>query len=153
MIELQQIDIIPFNGLKKVLTHKVIAEKIQKRYSERGRFVKGIREAIRRHGKRGRGVLKDSCHHASRKIVEIAKKYNALIVLEDLNKPRSRANCFRRSNVKLMSWTHRRIQFFMHYKALVEGLNVIYVNPGRTFKTSPIGGELVFINYKWIKTT
>ena len=39
---------IPFNGLRRALAHKIIAEKIQRRYSKKWRYVKGIREAIRK---------------------------------------------------------------------------------------------------------
>jgi len=142
---------IPFNGLKRGLAHKIIAEKIQKKYSKKWRYVKGIREAIRRHGRRARNILTDSCHYISKRLVEIAKEYGALIVLEDLNKLRSRANDSRSFNKRLSLWTYRRIQSYIHYKTLMEGLSVIHVDPRRTSKSSPLGGELEFINYRWVK--
>jgi IS605 OrfB family transposase len=83
---------IPFNGLGRALSHKIIAEKIQRRYSRRWGNVKGIREAIRKHGCRARNILIDLRHYISRSIVEVAGEYNALIVLEDLDKLRSRSN-------------------------------------------------------------
>ena len=149
--ELVSMGIIIFNGLKRALAHKIIAEKIQRRYSRKWRYVKGIREAIRRHGRRARNILIDSCHYISRRIVEIAKEYNALIVLEDLDKLRSRVNGSRRFNKKLSLWAYRRIQSYIHYKASIEELNVVYVNPRGTSRNSPIGGGLVFINYRWVK--
>ena len=142
---------IPFNGLKRALAHKVIAEKIQRKYSRRWRYIKGIREAIRGHGRRVRNILIDTCHYVSRKVVEIAKGYSALIVLEDLNKLKSRANGSKRFNKRLTLWTYRRIQSYIHYKALIEGLEINYVDPKGTSKLSPIGDKLVFINYRWIK--
>ena len=149
--ELVTVGVIPFNGLKRALAHKVIAEKIQKKYSKEWRYVKGIREAIRRHGRRARNIIIDACHYVSKRIVEIAKEYNALIVLEDLNKLKSRANGSRRLNRKLTLWTYRRIQSYIHYKALIEGIHIVYVNPRGTSKTSPIGGKLVFVNYRWVR--
>jgi len=149
--ELKTMGIIPFNGLKRALAHKIIAEKIQRKYSRKWRYVKGIREAISKHGRRARNILNDSGHYISRRIVEIAKEYNALIVLENLNKLKSRANGSRRFNKKFTLWTYRRIQSYIHYKALIEGLQVIHVNPRGTSRTSPVGGKLVFINYRWIK--
>ncbi|MCD6195418.1 MAG: IS200/IS605 family accessory protein TnpB-related protein [Staphylothermus sp.] len=143
--------IIPFNGLGRALAHRIIAEKIQRKYSKKWRYVKGIREAIGRHGRRARNILLDSCHFVSRRIVEIAKEYNALIVLEDLNKLKNRVNGLKRFNKKLSLWTYRRIQSYIHYKALVEGLPVAYVSPRNTSKTSPIRGKLEFINYRWVK--
>jgi len=142
---------IPFNGLKRALAHKIIAEKIQRKYPKEWRFVRGIREAVRRHGRRARNILTDSSHYISRRLVEIAKEYNALIVLEDLNKLRKRANGTRKFNKKLSLWTYKRIQLYINYKALIESLPVAYIDPRNTSKTSPIGGELEFTNYRWVK--
>ncbi|MCD6508933.1 MAG: IS200/IS605 family accessory protein TnpB-related protein [Thermoprotei archaeon] len=108
-------------------------------------------EAIRRHGRRARSILLDSTHYVSRRIVEVAKEYNALIVLEDLNKLRTRANGSRRFNKKLTLWTYHRVQSYIHYKALVKNLPVIYTDPRNTSRTSPIGGKLEFVNYRWAK--
>jgi len=143
--------VIPFSGLKKALAHKVIAEKVQRRYSKSWRHVRGIREAVRKHGRRARNILADSCHYVSRRLVEVAKEYNALVVLEDLNKLRTRTNGSTMFNKKLSLWTYRKLQSYIHYKALTEGLSVVYVDPRGTSKVSPIGGELEFINYRWVK--
>jgi len=86
-----------------------------------------------------------------RRMVKVAKEYNALIVLEDLNKLKNRVNGSKRFNKRLSLWTYRRIQSYIHYKALLEGLPVAYIDPRNTSKTSPIGGELEFINYRWVK--
>jgi len=142
---------IPFNGLKRALAHRIISEKIMSKYPRKWRYVKGIKEVIRRHGRRARNILIDSCHYISRGIVEIAREYDALIVLEDLNKLKNRVNGSRRFNKKLMLWAYRRIQAYIHYKALIEGLDVVYVDPRGTSKTSPLGGELSFINYRWTR--
>ncbi len=145
------IGVIPFNGLKRALAHKIIAEKIQRKYSRKWRFVRGIRGVIRRHGRRARNILIDSCHYISRRVVKVAKEYNALIVLEDLSKLKNRANSSKPFNKKLSLWTYRRIQSYIHYKALIEGVCVIHVNPRGTSRTSPVGGKLVFVSYRWVK--
>jgi len=100
---------ILFNGLKRALGHRIIAEKIQRRYPKKWRCIKGIREVIRRHGRRARNILLDSCHYISRRIVETAKEYNALLVLEDLNKLKNRINGSKRFNKKLSLWTYHGI--------------------------------------------
>jgi len=143
--------IIPFNGLKRALVHRIIAEGIQRKYSRKWRHVKGIRGTVRRHGRRTRNILNDSSHYVSRRIIEIAKEFNALIVLENLNKLRNRANGLRKFNKKLSLWAYHRIQSYIYYKALVEGLPTAFVNPRGSSKTPPIGGKLTFINYKWAK--
>ena len=139
---------IKFNGLKKALAHRVIAERIQRRYSKSWRFIRGVREAVRKHSRRVRNILTDSCHYVSRKIVEIAREYNSAIVLEDLNRLRDRANGYKKFNKRLSLWTYRRIQIYIHYKALNEELQVVYVNPRNTSKTSPVGGWLKPLNHK-----
>jgi len=143
--------IIPFNGLRRALAHRIIIEKIMKKYSRKWRYVKGIREAIRKHGRRARNILIDSCHYVSRRIVEVAKEYDALIVLEDLDKLRERVNGSKKFNKRLSLWTYHRIQSYIHYKALIEGITITYVDPRNTSKTSPIGGRLISINYRWVK--
>jgi putative transposase len=142
---------ILFNGLRRALSHKIMAENIQRKYSKKWRNTKGIRETIKRHGRRARSILLDSCHYISRRIIKIAEKYNAWIVLEDLNKLRSRSNNSRRFNKRLSLWAYRRIQGYIQYKGLIEGLNTLHVNPWNTSKKSPIGGNLVFINYRWVR--
>ena len=143
--------IIPFNGLKRALIHKIITEKIQRKYSKKWRYVKCIRDAVRMHGRRARNILADSSHYISRKIVEIAREYNTLIVLEDLNKLRFRVNGSSKYNKKLSLWVYRKIQSYIHYKALIEGIHAIHVNPRGTSKTPPMGCKLEFINYRWVK--
>jgi len=142
---------IPFNGLRRALAHRIIAEKVQRKYPRKWRYVIRIREAIRRHGGRAKNILRDSCHYVSRRVVEVAKEYSALLILEGLNKLRIRNNGSKKFNKRLSLWAYRRIQSYIHYKALIKGLPVIHVNPRGTSKTSPVRGELVFINYRWVK--
>ncbi len=68
-----------------------------------------------------------------------------------MDKLRDRVNGSKKFNKKLSLWVYRRIQSYIRYKALIEELPVIYVDPRNTSKTSPISGELVFINYRWVK--
>jgi len=100
---------LPFNGLKRALAHRIISEKIMSKYPRKWRYVKGIREAIRKHGRRARNILIDSCHYISRGIVGIAREYDALIVLEDLIKLKNKANSSKLFNKKLSLWVYRRI--------------------------------------------
>jgi putative transposase len=41
---------------KKILTHKIWIERIQKRYPKSWRFIKSVRRAIERHGKRIKNI-------------------------------------------------------------------------------------------------
>jgi putative transposase len=48
-------------------------------------------------------------------------------------------------------WCYRRIQSYIEYKALIEGLRVIYVDPRKSSKTTPNGKPLRFINYRFVE--
>ena len=48
--------------LRKVLTHRIWIEGIQKRYPESWRFIKGVRRTIDKHGKRIRNISWDYTH-------------------------------------------------------------------------------------------
>jgi len=84
--KLVSMGVILFNGLTRALTHRKIAEKLQRKYPKSWRFNKKVLEVIRKHYRRARNILIDSSHYVSRRIVEIAKEYHAMIVLENLNK-------------------------------------------------------------------
>ena len=142
--------VILFRGLSKALHLKKLAEKLQKKYPRSWRFLRWVREIRARWLRRARNILLDSSHYIAKKIVEIAKEYSATVVLEDLEKLRERANGDMFS-WELQLWCYRRVQSFVEYKALVEDIKVVYVDPRRTSKTSPNGKPLVFINYRFVK--
>jgi len=48
-------------------------------------------------------------------------------------------------------WCYRRIQEYTEYKALIEGIKTIYVNPARTSKKAPNGKKIKFINYRFLQ--
>jgi len=142
--------IIPFRGLSRALHLKKLAEKLQKRCPKSWRFLRWARRARVRWLCRARNILLDSSHYIAKRLVEIAKEYSAVIALEDLEKLREKANGGKLS-WELQLWCYRRIQSFIEYKALVEGIRVVYVDPRGTSKTSPNGKPLVFIDYRFVK--
>jgi putative transposase len=100
---------------------------------------------------KARNILVDSAHRVSKKLVEVAREYNAFIVFEDLEKIRENSNGGRRLSWMKPLWCYRRIQDYTEYKALLEGIKTIYVNPARTSKKTPNGKKLKFINYKFVE--
>ncbi|MEM3988311.1 MAG: hypothetical protein QXZ22_06870 [Sulfolobales archaeon] len=71
--------------LRKVLTHRIWIERIQRRYSRSWRFIRGIRRAIKRHGERIRSIAWDYVHKIGDSIAELASRYSSIVVLENLN--------------------------------------------------------------------
>jgi len=47
---------------RKILTHKIWIERIQRRYPKSWRFIKGVRKAIEKHGERMRNISWDYSH-------------------------------------------------------------------------------------------
>ncbi|MEM2741854.1 MAG: IS200/IS605 family accessory protein TnpB-related protein [Nitrososphaeria archaeon] len=79
----------------------------------------------------------------AKRIVTFAKQYNLGIIMENLNGIRKHINYNKNLNRRLHSWNFRRLQFYIEYKAKLEGLPVVYVNPKNTSSLCPIcGGRL-----------
>ncbi len=127
--------------LKRMLTHRIWIERIQRRYSKSWRFIRGVRRAIRRHGERIRSIAWDYVHKIGDSIAELTSRYSSIVVLENLNKLRSNVNRSNSFNKKLSLWFYRRMQFTISYEALERGLAVRYVNPGKTSSTCPRCGS------------
>ena len=132
--ELRAIHTTYFNirrRIQKLAKHKPItANRLMKKYS-------------RREERR----VRDLCHKISREIVDLAKQHGFGILMEDLKGIRGRINHGRMLNRRLHSWNFRKLQSNIEYKAKLEGLPVIYVNPKGTSSLCPIcGGEIVASN-------
>ena len=138
--------------LRKMLTHRIWIERIQRRYAKSWRFVKGVRRAIERHGERIRGISWDYAHKTGDLVAELALRYSSIIVLEDLDKLRNNAKKGKEFNKKLSLWFHRRIQFCVEYEAKERGLRAVKVNPKGTSTRCPrCGSRLVEDSYRTLR--
>ena len=147
---LVSMSVVPFRGLSRVLHLKKLAEKLQRKYPKSWRFLKWVRRVRARWLRRARNILTDSSHYVAKKVVKVAEEYNAVIALEDLEKVKNKKNNSKFS-WELQLWCYRRVQSYIEYKALVEGIRVVYVDPRGTSKSSPNGKPPVFINYRFAK--
>ncbi|MEM4664989.1 MAG: zinc ribbon domain-containing protein [Sulfolobales archaeon] len=127
--------------LRKILTHRIWIERIQRRYSRSWRFIRGVRRAIKRHSERIRSIAWDYAHKLGDKVAKIAGRCRAVVVLEDLNHLRDRVNGGSSFNKKLSLWFYRKMLFTISYEALERGLAVRYVNPSKTSTTCPKCGS------------
>jgi putative transposase len=48
-------------------------------------------------------------------------------------------------------WCYRRIQEYTEYKALIEGIRTVYVNPAKTSRRAPNDKKVKFINYRLVQ--
>ncbi|MEM3228747.1 MAG: IS200/IS605 family accessory protein TnpB-related protein [Fervidicoccaceae archaeon] len=123
--------------LRRILTHKIWIEKIQKKYLRSWRFIRGVRRAIERHGEMIRNIEWDFTHKIGDRIAELADEHNSTIVLENLNKLKDNEKKNKTFNKKLSLWFYRKIQFTIGYEALERSLEVGCVNPKKTSSTCP----------------
>jgi putative transposase len=129
---------------RKVLTHRIWAERIQGRYPRSWRFIRGVRRAVERHGERIKSISWDYAHRVGDLVAELALKHHSAVVLEDLEKLRENGKRGRRFNKRLGLWFYRRVQFCVEYEARERGLEVVKINPrGTSSKCPRCGGKLV----------
>lgn len=128
-------------------------------FEKRRRIQSGIkcgkrrRELLAKYGRRESNRVKDILHKVSKTIVEFAKVRGCGIILEDLKGIRKRIDYNNVLNRRLHNgWSFHKLQYYIEYKAKLEGLPVVYVNPknssslcpGCGRKLSPKGQRLMF---------
>jgi putative transposase len=137
---------------RRILTHRIWAERIQGRYPRSWRFIKGVRRAVERHGERIKNISWDYAHKLGDLIAELALEYRSLIILEDLEKLRENGKRGRRFNKRLGLWFYRRIQLCVEYEAKERNLEVVKVNPrGTSSKCPRCAGKLVEDGYRVLR--
>jgi len=94
---------------------------------------------LRREGLRERHRVLQRLHRTSKAIVSLAEQRKAAVVLEDLTLHATRSHS-QRMNRRLSSWPRGEIHRQIEYKAALEGVPVIKVNPAWTSKTCPVCG-------------
>jgi putative transposase len=138
--------------LRKVLTHRIWVERIQKRYPRSWRFIKGVRKAVDRHGERIRSISWGCAHKVGDLIAELALKHHSVIVLEDLENLKENNKKNKEFNKRLGLWFYHRIQFCVEYEARERGIEVAKVNPrGTSSKCPRCGGKLAEYGHRVLR--
>ncbi|MEM4819554.1 MAG: zinc ribbon domain-containing protein [Nanopusillaceae archaeon] len=127
--------------LRRILTHRIWIERIQRRYPRSWRFIKEVRRAIEKHGERIRCIAWDYAYKIGDSIAELASRYSSIVVLENLNKLRSNVDRGSSFNKRLSLWIYRRMQFIISYEVLERGLEARYIDPSRTSSACPRCGS------------
>jgi len=107
------------------------------------------KELLAKYGRRERYRVKDILHKVSKTIVEFAKFRCCGIILEDLKGIRKRIDYNRIMNRRLHNWSFRKLQSYIEYKAKLNGIPVVYVNPKGSSSYCPICGEKLAPNGQW----
>jgi putative transposase len=126
---------------RKVLTHRIWVERIQKRYPRSWRFIKGVKNAVDRHGERIKNISWGYAHKVGDLVAELASKHSSIIVLEDLDKLRENGKRGREFNKRLGLWFYCRMQFCIEYEAGERSIEVTKANPRGTSSKCPRCGK------------
>ncbi|RLE29134.1 transposase [Candidatus Acetothermia bacterium] len=98
-------------------------------------------EVLAKYRGRERKRVLDIYHKVANEIVKVASKTNSAIALENLKEIRKRINYSKELNGRLHRWSFRKFQQILEYKAKLNGIEVIYVNPHKTSSLCPICGR------------
>jgi putative transposase len=130
-------------------TYFQIRRRIQKLVKERPKTAQRL---LKKYSSRERQKTRDTCHKISRQVVELAEQHSLGIVMEDLKGIRQHISYGRKLNRRLHTWNFRKLQFYIEYKAKLNGLPVIYVKPRGTSSLCPIcGGRLAPNGHRQLK--
>jgi IS605 OrfB family transposase len=90
---------------------------------------------VRRVGHKEKRTVNQQLHIITNEIVAYAKQFEKpVIAMEDLNGIREDMNGSAKLNRRLHAWSFRRLQQYIEYKANLEGIPVVYINPKNTSK-------------------
>ena len=123
-----------WNSLKPIFYGKEIRG-IRRHYAWLRRRLqeKKLLKKVKEIGNKEHRIVNDILHKISREIVNIAKEHNAVIVMGKLNGIRKAAqNKGKRMRRLINSWAYYRLQKYIEYKALWEGIKVIYIDERET---------------------
>jgi len=138
--------------LRRIITHRIWIERVQKRYPKSWRFIKGVKRAIEKHGERIKNISWDYSHKVGDLIAELALRHRSIVVLENLGELRDNAKKNREFNKKLAHWFYRRVQLCIEYETRERGLGVAGVNPrGTSSKCPKCSSKLVEDGYRTLR--
>ena len=130
---------IPVKGFIRALTFKARAETIQQRYPKKWRHVKGIKYAISKFGARTRNIIKDTVNQLAVQVIKLASQNNSALAIEDLRRLNQSFKDFSKNQrIRLTLWAYKKLLETIEFKAKVEGIPVIKVNPKGTSSKYPI---------------
>jgi len=109
-------------GKKALFTHTKY-KNIRKRLQKDSQF-KHLKKIKNKESR----IVRDLNHKISTKLVEVAKKQNAVLVLEDLKGIRQTKKK-KSFHYSLNSWSFYQQQQFIDYKAKLLGVPIIYIDP------------------------
>ena len=119
-----------------------LQEKLSQKKKEK-KDTRSVRRALKRLARKEKNFVRTKTHEIAKRVVALAKALSLAIALENLKGARERITVSGRGktlNYLLSSWNYRLLQSFVSYKAKLEGVRVLYVEPHGTSITCPVCG-------------
>ncbi|WP_340694593.1 transposase [Hydrogenobacter thermophilus] len=119
-----------------------LQEKLSQKKKEK-KDTRSVRRALKRLARKEKNFVRTKTHEIAKRVVALAKALSLAIALEKLKGARERITVSGRGktlNYLLSSWNYRLLQSFISYKAKLEGVRVLYVEPHGTSITCPVCG-------------
>jgi IS605 OrfB family transposase len=92
-------------------------------------------DLVKRIGCREERIVNQQLHIIANEIIAYAKQFpNPIIVMEKLDGIRENMNGSAKLNRRLHAWSFRKIQTYIEYKANLERMAVVYIEPRDTSK-------------------
>ncbi|AEA46442.1 RNA-guided endonuclease InsQ/TnpB family protein [Archaeoglobus veneficus] len=92
-------------------------------------------DLVKQIGHKEERIVNQQLHVIANEIVAYAKQFEKpVIAIEELNGIRENMNSSAKLNRRLHAWGFRKLQQYIEYKANLEGIPVVYVNPKDTSK-------------------
>jgi putative transposase len=113
--------------------YKNIRKKLQKK-----RKYKAVKKLKNKESR----VVRDLNHKISKKLIDQAKKDKAGLVLEDLKKIRKTKKTSKKFRYALNSWSFYQLRQFIEYKAKLQGIQVVKIDPKYTSQQCSKCGHL-----------
>ena len=92
-------------------------------------------DLVKRIGSKEKRMVNQQLHIIANEIIAYAKQFEKpVIAMEKLDGIRENMNSSTRLNRRLHAWSFRKLQQYIEYKANLEGIPIVYVNPKNTSK-------------------
>jgi len=128
---------LPFNGVRRI---QGVHFRRRRSLARKKAFDRRVaRRLLGREGRRERHRVRQRLHLVSKGLVRLATEARAAIILENLTLHGAGGRS-RRMNRRLASWPRGELHRQIEYKAALEGVPIIKVNPAWTSKTCPMCG-------------
>jgi len=114
--------------------------------TKRGKRPKQIRQALRRMHQREHRFRRDTNHILSKQLVKTAKDTERGIALEELTGIRDRTRFRKSQRATIHGWSFDQLRAFIEYKARMQGVPVVLVDPRDTSKTCNVCGHCTKAN-------